>query len=101
VVEAGTDGRSHRRADVHLSAIVAASAELVGRLEADSLLTREQDAADKRGKVVVLTGGGRSKLEAARASHLASVRRHVLAHAAPKDLELLGEFWRRVLGSDA
>jgi DNA-binding MarR family transcriptional regulator len=75
--------------------------KLVSRLEVDGLVTREQDETDGRGKVVGLTDTGLVKVRAARASHLASVRQLFLTHAAPDDLAMLGEFWRRVLRGDA
>jgi DNA-binding MarR family transcriptional regulator len=85
-------------AAVHFS--LGGVSKLVGRLEADGLVTREPAETDGRGKVVGLTDAGRSTVRAARASHLASVQQHFLSHAAPEDLALLGEFWRRVLTAD-
>ena len=82
-------------AAVHFS--LGGVSKLVTRLEADGLVTRDQDKTDGRGKVAGLTDAGRDRLQAARTSHLASVQKHFLSYATPEDLALLGNFWRRIL----
>ena len=70
---------------------------LVDRLERDGYLERCSCAHDARGAFAVLTPAGREKLEAARTTHLAGVRKLFLSHFTDEELERLGEAWDRVL----
>lgn len=74
---------------------------LVDRLERDGLLERESCQSDARGAFAVLTDAGRRKLEAARPTHLAGVRRHFLDALSPEEQELLGDAWDKVLPAGA
>src|SRR5829696_4270774 len=53
---------------------------LVDRLERDGLIARACCHVDARGAYAVLTDAGRRRLEEARPTHLASVRRDFVAH---------------------
>lgn len=70
---------------------------LVDRLEREGYLARCSCAHDARGAFAVLTDAGRQKLEAARATHLAGVRKLFLSHFDADELDRLGEAWDRVL----
>src|SRR5437764_10058404 len=72
---------------------------LVDRLERDGYLERCSCAHDARGAFAVLTPAGRDKLVAARATHLAGVRRLFLGHFRGEELDVLGAGWDRVLGA--
>lgn len=61
----------------------------VGRLETDGLVRRTQASDDGRGSNAVLTDSGLAKLEQARHSHIASIRRHLIDHLAGIDLAAL------------
>lgn len=69
---------------------------LVDRLERDELLYRKSCDSDARGAYACLTPKGRTKLDAARATHLAGIRALFLDHFTPQEQELLGSFWERV-----
>lgn len=74
---------------------------LVDRMERDGLIARESCASDGRGSYARLTDAGTAKLEAARRTHLAGVRRRFLDHLSPEEQESLGEVWERVLPDGA
>jgi DNA-binding MarR family transcriptional regulator len=62
----------------------------VGRLEGDGLVRREQVSDDGRGCNAVLTDAGLTRLAQAAATHLASIRRHLIDHLEGVDLDALG-----------
>ena len=69
---------------------------LVDRLEQAGLVVREGCPEDRRVMYARLTDEGRCALEAARPTHLASVRRRFLAHLGDDELEALADAWERV-----
>jgi DNA-binding MarR family transcriptional regulator len=69
---------------------------LVDRLERRGLVERRKCPSDARGFHAVLTPDGLRRLEEARPSHLADVRRRFLDLLAPDDLERLAAIWERV-----
>ncbi len=71
---------------------------LVDRLERQGLVERRRCPVDGRGFEASLTDAGRTKLAAARPSHLAGVRRHFIARLEPGDLDSLAGVWQRLLG---
>jgi DNA-binding MarR family transcriptional regulator len=91
------DGRM-RMHDLAASVLLSRSGltRLVDRLERDGLLERCACEADARGAYAVLTGQGRSKLDAARRTHLEGVRRHFLAKLGEEELDTLGGAWDKV-----
>ncbi|GII31536.1 MarR family winged helix-turn-helix transcriptional regulator [Planotetraspora mira] len=60
---------------------------IVDRLAAHGFVERRKCAEDGRGSFAVLTEAGFRRLEDAYPSHLASVRRHVIDHVDPADLD--------------
>jgi DNA-binding MarR family transcriptional regulator len=88
-----------RMSDLSHSVLLSASgvSRLVDRLERDGLVQRERCAADGRGYWAVLTTLGEHKFRAARATHLAGIRRLFLGHFAEDDLARLADYWERVL----
>jgi DNA-binding MarR family transcriptional regulator len=69
---------------------------LCDRLERQGLVRRESFDEDGRGSLVVLTDDGRRRSRAARATHLAGVRRRFLSRLDPAEIDVLGDVWRRV-----
>lgn len=69
---------------------------LVDRLEQQGFSGREPCPDDARGMFAVITPAGRRLVKAARATHLAGVRRHFLSRLEPRQLDSLAEVWRRV-----
>jgi DNA-binding MarR family transcriptional regulator len=70
---------------------------LADRLERRGLIERERCSDDGRGFFAQLTPAGRGKLERARPSHLAAVRRVFLARLEPGEIETLASVWGRLL----
>jgi DNA-binding MarR family transcriptional regulator len=70
---------------------------LVDRLEREGLIVRDTCTSDGRGCFAVLTEEGEDVLSRARPTHLAGVRERFLSHFSEAELELLGQFWERVL----
>jgi DNA-binding MarR family transcriptional regulator len=73
---------------------------LVDRLQREGLVERHRCRDDGRGYFAALTPAGRDKLNAARADHLAGVRRRFLARLEPGELEALSRIWARLLGQE-
>lgn len=69
---------------------------LVDRLERRGLVERRRCPTDARGFLAALTEEGKRRLEEARRTHLAGVRRRFLDKLAPEELEMLGAIWQRV-----
>ena len=84
---------------VHLSR--SGLTRLVDRLERDGLVERVSCPSDARGAFARLTEEGRTRLEAASATHLAGVREHFLAHVSREELEQLAGVWERIAGAAA
>lgn len=70
---------------------------LADRLEGRGLIERERCTDDGRGFFAALTPAGRRKLEQARPSHLAAVRRVFLARLDPAEIDTLASVWGRLL----
>jgi DNA-binding MarR family transcriptional regulator len=69
---------------------------LADRLEKEGLLERCSCAHDARGAYACLTGLGRERLAAARATHLAVVREQFLSRFTGEELGALAELWDRI-----
>lgn len=70
---------------------------LVDRLAGAGLVCRQRATEDQRGNYVVLTPQGLERFEAARATHVAGIRRYFLSQLSADDLERLGEYWERLV----
>ncbi len=69
---------------------------IVSRLEAQGLVRRERSGTDGRGWLAALTDAGLQRLNQAWPTHLASVRRHLMAHLADVDLGSFTEALQRI-----
>lgn len=69
---------------------------LVDRLERDGLLERCSCSHDARGSYACLTDTGRTRLAAARVTHLAVVRAQFLSHFDERELGALADMWERI-----
>ena len=69
---------------------------LVDRLERRGLVERRKCPSDARGFLAVLTEEGLRRLEEARPTHLAGVRRLFLDLLEPDELERLAAIWERI-----
>ena len=74
---------------------------LVDRLERDGLIGRACCHFDGRGSYAVLTEAGRRRLDEARPTYMAAVRRNFVAHFSGAELERLAQLWGRVLPARA
>lgn len=75
---------------------VSGMSRMVDRLAREGLVVRESCEDDGRGAEVALTPSGRGRLRAARASHLAGVRREFLSRFSDEELAVMQGFWTRV-----
>ena len=93
------DGERMRMSDLADTVILSRSGltRLVDRLEREGLIARESCPSDARGAFAKLTGAGRRKLQAARATHLAGVRSLFLDHLSAAEQEALADVWERLL----
>jgi DNA-binding MarR family transcriptional regulator len=66
---------------------------LVDRLQREGLVGRERCPEDGRGYYAVLTDAGGRRLQQARATHLAGVRRLFLDRLGDDDLRRLAAYW--------
>lgn len=87
--------RRRRMTDLSRSALLSPSGltRLVDRLEREGLVGRERCADDGRGCFAVLTDAGERRLQAARTTYLAGVRRLFLDRLGDDDLRRLTEYW--------
>jgi DNA-binding MarR family transcriptional regulator len=69
---------------------------LVDRLEREELLERCSCEHDARGSYACLTETGRERLEEARGTHLAVVRKHFFSHFSESELGVLADMWERI-----
>ena len=99
--------RRLRMSDLSRSVLLSPSGvtRLVDRLERDGLVTRERCPEDGRGFNAVLTDAGDDRLQAARATHLAGVRRLFIDKLGKEDLRQLAAYWDSLVpgaaGTDA
>ena len=70
---------------------------LVTRLERDRLVERQTDPADRRSSRVRLSGAGRARLAAARATHNEVVRGRFTAKVSDRQLRQLAQVWSAIL----
>ena len=84
-------GRRLRMGDLAVASALSLSgmSRIVDRLESRGLVRRERCSSDARGWEAVLTEAGFDQLRQAWPTHLASVRRHVIAHVRDLDLPTL------------
>lgn len=75
---------------------VSGMSRMVDRLVRDGLVVRESCEEDGRGAEVSLTARGRGRLRAARAGHLADVRREFLARFSDDELGAMAGYWSRI-----
>ena len=89
-------GRRMRVSELSSATLLSVSgiSRLVDRLARDGLVVKEACEEDGRGARVALTPAGRGRLRAARASHLADVRRRFLSRFGDGELEAMAGFWR-------
>lgn len=96
-----------RMTDLSRSVLLSPSGvtRLVDRLEREGLVTRERCPEDGRGYNAVLSEAGEARLQRARATHLAGVRRLFLDKLGGSELHQLAEYWDRLVpgasGTDA
>jgi DNA-binding MarR family transcriptional regulator len=99
--------RRLRMSDLSRSALLSPSGvtRLVDRLEREGLVERERCPEDGRGYNAVLTAAGAERLQQARGTHLAGVRRLFLDKLGDDDLPRLATCWERLVpgaaGTDA
>lgn len=67
------------------------------RMETRGLVCREDCAEDGRGSEVALTADGRAAIEAAAPAHVEDVRRFMIDHLTPEQLEVLAATAESVL----
>ena len=79
---------------------VSGMSRMVDRLVREGLVVREACEEDGRGAEVALTASGRGRLRAARAGHLAGVRREFLSRFSDEELAAMGAFWSRISPDD-
>ena len=80
---------------------VSGVSRLVDRLAAAGLVTKEACEDDARGAFAALTASGRGRVRAARASHLAEVRRRFLEHLSDDEMAALASVWERMVPGSA
>lgn len=87
--------RRLRMSDLSRSVLLSPSGvtRLVDRLEREGLVRRERCPEDGRGYYAVLTDAGDRRLQEARATHLAGVRRLFLDRLEGDDLRRLAAYW--------
>lgn len=99
-------GRRLRMTGLSRSVLLSPSGvtRLVDRLEREGFVDRERCPDDGRGFFAVLTDAGARRVQEARVTHLAGVRRLFLDRLSPADLRNLSVAWERVVpgasGSD-
>jgi DNA-binding MarR family transcriptional regulator len=99
--------RRLRMSDLSRSVLLSPSGmtRLVDRLQREGLVGRERCAEDGRGYYAVLTDAGDQRLQEARTTHLAGVRRLFLDRLGDDDLWRLATYWDLLVpgaaGSDA
>lgn len=69
----------------------------ISRLERKGIVQRTQAVGDGRGVSAVLTDHGFSVLEQAAHTHVRGVHAHLVEHASPDELDVLGRVMQRVV----
>lgn len=94
----GSPRRRMRISELSAATLLSVSgmSRMVDRLAREGLVVREACEEDGRGAEVALTPSGRGRLRAARATHLAGVRREFLSRFSDDELAAMGDFWSRV-----
>jgi len=69
----------------------------IARMESRGLVAREDDPADRRGCMIVLTDDGRRTLDKAAPQHVASVREHVVDLLTDDEIATLTQLAERVV----
>jgi DNA-binding MarR family transcriptional regulator len=87
--------RRLRMSDLSRSVLLSPSGvtRLVDRLQREGLVDRERCPEDGRGYFAVLSDAGERRLQEARATHLAGVRRLFLDRLGADDLRRLATYW--------
>jgi DNA-binding MarR family transcriptional regulator len=96
---ADAPGERMRMSEIADSVLLSRSGvtRLVDRLERDGLVERIPCEDDARGQYAVLTERGREAFDAARATHLAGVRRLFLERLECDDLRRMAGYWERLV----
>ena len=96
---ADAPGERMRMSEIADSVLLSRSGvtRLVDRLERDGLVERIPCEDDARGQYAVLTERGREAFDAARATHLAGVRRRFLEQLDCDDLRRMAGYWERLV----
>ncbi len=96
---ADAPGERMRMSEIADSVLLSRSGvtRLVDRLERDGLVERIPCEDDARGQYAVLTERGREAFDAARATHLAGVRRRFLEQFECDDLRRMAGYWERLV----
>ncbi len=94
-------GRRLRMADLSAAVLLTPSGvtRLVDRMSAAGLVRREPCPSDGRGSFAVATGEGVARLDEARVTHRAGVRRLFLDAFRPHELASLEDLWTRLPAS--
>ncbi len=100
---ADADGGQLRMSDLAAGVLLSQSGltRLVDRLEGAGLVERRRCQDDRRGLYASITDEGRTRFDAARATHLAGVRQRFLSRLADDQLDALVTAWERVLPGSA
>ncbi len=69
----------------------------LSRMEKRGLVERQECPTDGRGAFVVITGAGRTAIEAAAPAHVAHVRRYLVDVLTPQQLDALGDISEAIL----
>ena len=99
----GAPDRRLRMTDLSRSVLLSPSGltRLVDRLEREGLVGRERCPEDGRGYYAVLTDAGDQRLQEARTTHLAGVRRLFLDQLGADDLRRLAAYWELLVPGSA
>lgn len=71
----------------------------VGRMVERGLVAKERCGSDRRGAYVAVTEHGRAEIAAAAPGHVATVRRLVLDHLTPAQLDVVADVAEKVLAA--
>ena len=95
---ADAEGGQLRMSDLAEGALLSQSGltRLVDRLERAGLVERRRCEEDRRGLFAHITEEGRRRFDAARATHLAGVRKRFLSRFSADELDALAAAWERV-----